>query len=1100
MKNRSIWLVSILFFFSGLSSLVYQVLWTRSMVFVFGSSQFATSTVLSVFMAGLALGSYFAGRLSDKHKFNSLKLYGILEAVIGIWALLAPFLFSAAVPLYQASFQPFHLQPILFGLLRFSVAALILLPPTTCMGATLPILSKYVTERIEIAGNRVGTLYALNTLGAVLGCISGGFLLLPTLGLSKTTALAAAINIMLFICAWFLSKTSPNAVAGEGETQSDTESIIQSEHEPMSRLGQVVMISFSISGALAMFYEVGWTRILLMLIGSTTYAFTLMLSAFLLGIFLGSLLCARIIDKMKSPISLFCIGQIYLCFAGLFALSIFNFLPYWNLAIASVVGSSELSSLLLRFSAAALILMPITLCLGALFPIAVKICADDINKIAGSVGKLYAMNTCGAIIGAVAAGFFFIPLFGAEQSMVLASVANVMLGVVLFLSFIPGRRALKISSLILTIALAAWALSKPELIDRKVLLFAQYERRQLAASLSRLFRGGQIPSFEDWKKTLNKRILFYEDGMCASVAIAQTESPVTNLLFTNGHCDASDGGDMENQAMLALLPLSFNRQAKTICNVGWGSGVTVGYALQFPVSTVTCAEIEPAVLDASAYFSHVNFNALGDKRSTVEPSDGRNYLLSTPEKFDVIISEPSNPWQSGVCNLFTREYFKIAADRLNPGGVFSMWCQLNEVSPKNLQQIISALHSVFPHVYLFDSGSGDMCAIATKDRLKIPYDKMQAFLSDKKYAQLYGRFGIKNANDYCGRILVCPDSIDKLSSSEDMNSDDLNHLEFDVAKSYESKRYHKEDEDWLLSNAGPIWASIDFGGRDELQKAETMAEIGVSSLSRNTPRGLLWLEESMRLRPNPTALAALIESSILLSDQKRADALFAQANKLFPNDARFSNLKAMQASLQNNYAESRAHLALAIQQNPSKSLYRLRMAETYSTVNTCPDTMWYQAPSDPDPLKVIQFAQPLLIDTEFLKTHESAFIILADAYIKLNKPDEALNLVESGRKLIPNCYRLLRYQSRAFALKKQWAQSEFCIEKYRELSRPYLLAQYRKADLALAKGDDNAALIHFQKCFESFPGDAILMRKVSALAGNKRADQLLDQQKELSAL
>ncbi|MBX9722662.1 MAG: fused MFS/spermidine synthase, partial [Candidatus Obscuribacterales bacterium] len=324
--------VTLLFLLSGLSSLIYQVIWTRQMVFVFGSSTFASATVISAFMGGLAIGSFIAGKYADKIR-NPFLCYGILEGVIGVWAIMAPFMFEAALPLYKMFWQQFHFSVLPFSVLRFCVVSLILLPPTACMGATLPLLSKFVTSSLSVVGNRVGTLYSINTLGAVSGALISGFYLIPAHGLFVSTMIAAATNILLAVLVFLLNKelnAEPATIPEESaelNIPDDSDRAIENikQETTISKQALFTIIAFGNSGAIAKINEVAWTRALLLVIGSTTYAFSIMLSTFLIGIFIGSFVCAKYVDQFKNAYFSFSVLQVLLGLAGLASICLFNY-------------------------------------------------------------------------------------------------------------------------------------------------------------------------------------------------------------------------------------------------------------------------------------------------------------------------------------------------------------------------------------------------------------------------------------------------------------------------------------------------------------------------------------------------------------------------------------------------------------------------------------------------------------------------------------------------------------------------------------------------------------------------------------------------------
>lgn len=1073
-NSKRIWIVSLLFLLSGLSSLIYQVIWTRMLVFVFGSTTFATSTVLSVFMGGLALGSYLASRYADKSK-NPFLAYGILEGIIGFWALLAPLLFSLAVPIYQMFFDSLHLQVIPFGLLRFCVAALILGPPTACMGATLPLLSRFVTDSLDSVGDRVGRLYAINTLGAVLGSLAGGFLLLPELGLTKTIIIAASINILLAIAVYGLAKKwstlREKTSAVPDEEQSSTILPETDSEKKVSKATLAVMIAFAISGALAMVYEVAWTRTLLLVIGSTTYAFTIMLSTFLVGIFLGSYFCARVADRLKNPFLWFALSEILLCLAGFVSLALFNYLPYVNLVVAHDYGSYPGINMLFRFLGAASVLVPITICLGAIFPLVVKVCARDLSKIGSSVGKLYSINTIGAIIGAFLAGFFIIPALGTEQTLVVTSAANLVLGVVLLLCFAEMRSSIKGFSALATIVIVIWAMQGPKFWDYELVVAAQPERRQFI-----LGTDIPMPSFREWQEKVHSghETLFCKEGLCACVTIhkSKTEPPVITLR-TSGHVDASDAVDMENQAIIAIYPLMLKPKAEDICVVGWGSGVTAGYAMRFPIGKMVCAEIEPVVVETSKFFHHVNFKPEFDKRSVLEPADGRNYLLGTSQKFDAIISEPSNPWQAGVCNLFTREYFKICREKLKDNGIFTLWCQIQELTPKNIAQVFASLREEFPCIFLMRSGNGNVATLAYKDpNQKLSYKQIKETLELAEVRKSIDRFEIRTPEDFFARVVSCPSGVDKAIEGSYLNTDDTNYLEYDIAKSYETQLHFKENCRWLLKNSGPIWDYIDWGPISTDEKALVYARVAKSCLELETGRAFLWANESLRLKSNPDAFYVIAQAQILQRQFEEAGKTLAEAKKRFASDGRFLGLEGSIALKFGDYANARSLLSKSLSLDPKNNLFRYALAVTYSPLDVSELLGLYMAPSDPAPAKVVELlAGQLENDPQFNQSKPGAVAVLADAYNRLGKYNEAISVLDKALRKAPDKQLYWRLIAESYAGLKDWRRSAFCWNKaYEVVSQqvPFVLQRTRKL---IAEKKDLEALRQIQALLEIAPAN-----------------------------
>lgn len=1095
--NSTFWLVSAFFLLSGLSSLIYQIIWTRLLVFVFGSTTFATSTVLAVFMGGLALGSFLAGKKADKLN-KPFFVYGVLEGVIGLWALATPFFFAAALPIYKSLFLALHEQQLLFAVVRFLVASVILIPPTACMGATLPLLSRFVSTSLSTVGDRIGTLYSLNTLGAVFGAFLAGFVLLPEFGLSITTLIAASINILLAVSVCFTSKkleivsaqNAPIADLEESPRLLGSESGDPADPDTAHKLSgqtKVTMLCFAISGALAMIYEVAWTRCLLMVIGSTTYAFSVMLCTFLIGIFLGSYFCAKFVDRLRDPILFFAIAEMGICLVALVSMVCFSCLPYWNLLFALSFAKDQWMTMFFRFLSSAMILVPITLFLGAIFPIVVKICTNDIKRIGNSIGNLYAVNTVGAIFGAFLAGFIVIPGLGSEQALLVTSVANLLLGLVLLLSFGKLRNSIKIFMSIGVVAVLFWTSTKPQIWDRTTLSYAQAQRRHIVSNPS----VADLRSVEDWRKTLESQLetLFYKDGICSTVAVSQAHTPPVRVLFTNGHADASDRYDMENQAMLASFPLLLRPDSKDVCVVGWGSGVTVGYALSFPVQKAVCVELEPAVLETSKLFHHVNMKPEDDPRTVEEPSDGRNFLLCTPDKYDVVISEPSNPWQAGVCNLFTKEYFQICKDSLKPNGVFTMWTQISELPTDGLMHILSALKQVFPYVFVLDTGSGDVCAIASNEALSIKPEIVNKALAIPRVKKSLGNFGIKTFEDFVGRFNMCPPGIAKAVEQYPANVDDKNFLEYQIAKSYENKSYRAENTAWMSRNQGPIWDFISWNSDKPEAKALEYAKVGERLLLRDPVKAVSWANASLKLKPNGAAFSVIAQAQMITNNLKKASKVLSDGLSVCKNDAHLLGLRGSLALKLSDYANARLDLKKASELDPENSLFKFWLAQAYSPLDLGQQVV-FTPPSDPDPAEVIKSCAS--VDDSFESQQPAVLFLLGKAYLDLGKYQEAITILSKATKIIPNAYLPWRLLGQAYAEQRDWARSNYCYDKSQVLVFDQLPKILLVAEQMKNAGNENGSLQNYQLALEMSSSNRVAYDRIVAMSKtNQKAQEVL---------
>jgi spermidine synthase len=458
-----------------MSGLVYQVVWVRELVLVFGATTFAVSTVLTAFMGGLALGSFYFGRRSEKID-RPLRLYGILEIAIGLYGLAVPFIFALLPGLYHPFWQWFHLSFFALSIVRFAFAALVLILPTALMGATLPVLSNFYARDIGRVGLRVGSLYALNTFGAVLGASITGFLLIPVFGMRATTAVAAAINIMLGAVSLYVArairegarpqsdKTIENAPApvilettGRREKRKlfAWSSLLpralraSRKSTPLRRAAErsrrieifTVLVAFGVSGFIALSYEVIWSRVLALIIGSSVYAFSIMLTTFLVGLAVGASVASRFADRLRQPVLVFALLEVGIGITSLVGAYLFNDLPYIFVQVYRVVGSSSFELLLVaRFLISSFVMIVPTLLLGALFPLVVRIISHNETSMGRTVGTAYAANTVGSIIGSFASGFVLVPWLGLLDSLRLCAALNFVVAAALFIALRRGRK------------------------------------------------------------------------------------------------------------------------------------------------------------------------------------------------------------------------------------------------------------------------------------------------------------------------------------------------------------------------------------------------------------------------------------------------------------------------------------------------------------------------------------------------------------------------------------------------------------------------------------------------------------------------------------
>ncbi len=758
------------FFLSGATGLVYEVLWIRMLGLVFGHTVFAVTTVLTAFMAGLGLGSWVFGRIADRQT-RPLRLYGLLEIGVGGFCLLVPLLLPWVEAAYLALARGLKLPFLAFTLAQFVLVLALLLPPTTLMGATLPVLSRlFATERATL-GRRVGFLYALNTFGAVVGTALAGYVLLPALGMRATLTLAAAINLAVGALIVLADRRLP-ALGASSETQEPAPppADVPAGQVPLA----LAAAGLAAAGAASMIYEVAWTRALSLILGSSTYAFTAMLVAFLLGLAAGSALFSRFFGARPVGLAAFGLLQLGAGVAALGILPAFERLP--DVVVrALAVSLSPAFVLSVQVGLAVTAMLAPTLLIGAAFPCAVHVAARGPEHVGVDVGRLYALNTLGAIVGTVVAGFGLVPIVGAQGAVKAAIALNLVLGVVLVLAArrtTPRRQwqaAVALAVVIVTglVLVPAW---NPSVMAAGAAVYArQYQRFSGQGGLTRA--------------TADSAVLYYRDGLTATVSVHR-EGPTT-LLRVNGKTDASNGLDMHTQLMVGHLPLLLHPGARSVLIVGLGSGVTVGAVAGHQVERVDVVEIEPAVVPASEFFRRENRDVLRDRRVHLVTGDARNVLLASDRRWDVIISEPSNPWISGVATLFTEEFYALARSRLAPGGVMVQWIDGYTLRPEDLKMVVKTFRTAFPATTVWNAQAlSDFILLGSVEARPLDLGHAQAaWEASPAVRDDFTGMGFRSPVAFLADFLLAEPDAARLTLGADLNTDDLLPLEFSAPKS-----------------------------------------------------------------------------------------------------------------------------------------------------------------------------------------------------------------------------------------------------------------------------------------------------------------------------
>lgn len=765
---------------------MYQVVWVRPLLLVFGGSHLAVSTVLSVFMGGLALGGLIFGRRADR-THRPLRLYAALEIGIALSAAAFFVLLSLFPALYVPLARLGAENPAYLTVLRATLAALGMIVPTTLMGGTLPVLVRVVGARAGGVEQNLSFLYALNTLGAVVGTLAAGFVLLPGLGVTRTIVVAVAINLVVGTVALLLPErlfaASPAASADRSAARSETAAASPGAAPVLA----CVLVGIGISGFCALGYEVLWTRVLTMVVGTSVYSFTILLAAFLTGIAAGgqanSLLLRRSPESFRAwPTSAAAFGVVQLLI-GVTSLAVtyaLGNLPAHAVRLQRLfsAGAGEFSArqgacIVLAFG---FLVVP-AFFMGLAFPLAAGANAARRGALGRAVGEVLAVNTVGAILGAAAAGFVLIGLVGVERSLQSLALLNVALGVVVLAGLAATRRRATVMAGAAGVCVLLGALAAARGWD------GAWDRKFFA-----IWRNNQRAAFDSPERIAdalaNTDVLYFHEGANETISVVRPRG-AQQAFIVNGRVEASTSAhDRQCQLTLGHLPMLAHAAPRKVFVLGTGTGMTLGATTLHPeAEQIVLAEIEPGVLPAARTFAPWNHRALDDPRVRVVFNDGRNFLRTTRERFDVITADPIHPWSGGASYLYTAEYFRLAASRLTRGGVLCQWLPIYELAPEDLRAVVRSFAAGFPHVKVWLTHY-DAELLGSSEPIVFDREAMERRIATSPVmkADLDSVF-MGTAADFMSYFLAGNEGLKHFAQSGILNTDDNLWLEFHSPRS-----------------------------------------------------------------------------------------------------------------------------------------------------------------------------------------------------------------------------------------------------------------------------------------------------------------------------
>jgi spermidine synthase len=727
------------FFLSGFAALVYEICWIRTASLVFGSTTYAVSTVLAVFFAGMAIGSHWFARRSERTA-RPLFWFGVLELTVGASALATPFGFALAEEAYGWAYRSAGGSGVLLTAMRVLLVGAIVLVPTIAMGGTLPMVCRYFVRQPHQIARTVGAVYALNTFGAALGCLVCGTVLIPTIGVERAIQVAVAINLVVGLVVIQLSRSTavmpPADMPDSRPTGRRKRDKSQAVEQPASRA--VVYALFFLVGLVALANEVLWTRYLGLLVRTTVYTYTITLTVVLAGIAVGSLLASRWFDHSQRKAFWFGLVQVAL---GLVVLTTL-FLPQG--AWESLSGS--------ELWRCGWLLAPAALLSGLAFPLAVRIVTSDPQQAGPNAGRLAAINTGGGIIGSLVMGFVALPLVGLQVCVMVSSGLSLLGGFAAWLLMDrPERRGWRMA--LIATAAALWLGIPPWL-------------------------GTKLPA--DFLAAPD-RLIDYREGLASNVAVVRGDESM-NLEIDRWWQAADTKG---HQILAAHLPMLFRSDAENVLVVGGGAGQTLSRFLMYGVDSLDCVEIEPAVFDVVA--DHFDAAWMEDPRVRIVTEDGRNYLTHTARQYDVISLELGQVFRPGVASFYTADFYHCARQRLTSDGILCQFVPVPFFRLDEFRSVLRTFRQEFPNCYLWYN-TAELLLIGTLQPLTIDAAEAEAAWSREAVQEdlAFSHWGgpdqwLRRLPVALSCFLAGPEEIAQMSAEGEVYRDDRPQLEYRVS-------------------------------------------------------------------------------------------------------------------------------------------------------------------------------------------------------------------------------------------------------------------------------------------------------------------------------
>jgi spermidine synthase len=749
--RRLLALVMLCLFVSGMAGLVYEIVWTRYLALFLGHTSYAVVAVLVAFMGGLALGNVLIGSLADRTP-RPLALYGWIEIGIGAYALIFPYYDALCHAGFVRTARALQSGSTGLLALKFGFSILTILAPTILMGGTLPLVTRLLTRRLGEVREKVAALYFINSAGAVVGTWLADFWWLETIGLESSLLAGACMNLgvgalALFVSGWLKEGRSaaPEQAAPVVAEPAPEETFSRGEL-------RLALAGIALSGFVAMLYQVAWTRMLALVLGSSTHAFSLMLITFIAGIAVGSWIVFRWSSLRRTLVAF---AWTELALAATLAVTMFSYehLPFLFMYLGSMLARQPESYPLYEFVQGLIcvgVMFIPTVCLGMTLPLVSRVGTADAASAGRSVGRVFAVNTLGTVLGAAVTGLVLLPWLGLARTFALGIATNVLIGLAILLARqLPRHRELLAAMPLLAALLVVGA---GRLFDRAwqgTFTLGLWRHSDRARTWSDVRAASQMANLP-----------YYRDGAGATVSVHKFSGHSEHLsLKVNGKADASTTGDMITQLLLGHVPMLLHPAPKEALVIGLGSGMTAGATTAHrSLERLDLVEISPEVVQAARLFGPHNRRVLDCPYLRLVVEDAKSFLQITDRSYDVIISEPSNPWMAGVAGVFSLEFYENCRAHMRPRGLMVQWVQLYEFSDNGLDIVLGTFSKVFPYLSLWQSHRSDLLLVGSAEPWAGNLETLVARLKEPAVKEDLDRVNISNPALFLSHEMVSPEN------------------------------------------------------------------------------------------------------------------------------------------------------------------------------------------------------------------------------------------------------------------------------------------------------------------------------------------------------